>query len=225
MRLVFLGRPGAGKGTQAVRYAQEQKLPHVSTGDMLRGAVAKGTPAGLKAKAIMDKGGLVSDDVVLACVDERLESDAKAGFILDGFPRTMQQAKDLEAALAKRGMALDAVVNFDVPSDVIIPRMVGRRSCPKQGCGAVYHVTNNPPKVAGKCDRCGTDLVQRKDDKEDTVRERMRTYDEQTQPLVPYYEKKGLLVSVDAVATPDEVYKRLGAALAGKKPAKVGAKK
>lgn len=224
MRLVFLGRPGAGKGTQAVRFAQEQKLPHVSTGDMLRAAVAKGSPAGLKAKAIMDAGKLVGDDIVLACVEERLDSDAKGGFILDGYPRTMQQAKDLEAVMAKRGMSLDAAVNFDVPAELIVPRMIGRRSCPKTGCGAVYHVSAKPPKVAGKCDRCGTELVQRKDDKEEVVLDRLKTYEEQTQPLVPYYASKGLLVTIpsDEKATPDDVYGRLAKALAGRK--KVGAK-
>ena len=224
MRLVFLGRPGAGKGTQAVRYASDNKLPHVSTGDMLRAAVAKGSPAGLKAKAIMDAGKLVGDDIVLACVEERLDSDAKAGFILDGYPRTMQQAKDLEAAMAKRGMALDAAVNFDVPAELIVPRMIGRRSCPKTGCGAVYHVKNKPPKVDMKCDRCATELVQRKDDKEETVRARLDTYEKETQPLVPYYESKGLLITIpsDETTTPDDVYARLGKALKGRN--KVGAK-
>lgn len=215
MRLVFLGPPGAGKGTQAVRYAQENKLPHVSTGDMLRAAVQKGTPAGLKAKSIMESGGLVSDDVVLACVEERVDSDAKTGFILDGYPRNVQQANDLDGVLGKRSMTLDGCVNFDLAIDVIVPRMAGRRSCPK--CGSVFHVTGNPPKTAGKCDKGCGDLTQRADDKEDVVRERMRTYTLKTEPLIQHYQKKGLLITVDANGAPAEVYGRLGKALAGRK--------
>lgn len=133
MRFVFLGPPGAGKGTQAVQFAQARGITHVSTGDMLRSAVTRGTPAGKKAKPIMDAGGLVPDDIVLEMVDERLDGDAKAGFILDGYPRNVKQAEDLEGLLRKRGLALDAVVNFDLSEDVIVPRMAGRRSCPKDG--------------------------------------------------------------------------------------------
>ncbi|HVY60499.1 MAG TPA: adenylate kinase [Planctomycetota bacterium] len=220
MRLVFLGPPGAGKGTQAVRYAQEHKLPHVSTGDMLRAAVAAGSPAGKKAKPIMDAGGLVSDDIVLACVEERLDSDAKVGFILDGYPRNVQQATDLETVLGKRGMALDGCVNFELAIEAIVPRMAGRRSCPKDG--SVYHVTGNPPKVAGKCDKCGGDLVQRADDKEEVVRERMKTYAQKTEPLIEHYRRKGLLINVDADGGVDQVYGRLCDALKGR--SKVGAK-
>jgi adenylate kinase len=220
VRLVFLGPPGAGKGTQAVRYAQENKLPHVSTGDMLRAAVAAGTPAGKKAKGIMEAGGLVSDDIVLACVEERLDSDAKVGFILDGYPRNVQQAKDLEAVLGKRGMSLDGVVNFELAIESIVPRMAGRRSCPKDG--SVFHVTGNPPKVAGKCDKCGGDLVQRADDKEEVVRERMKTYAQKTEPLIQHYAGKGLIINVDADGNVEAVYKRLAEALKGRN--KVGAK-
>ena len=222
MRLVFLGPPGAGKGTQAVRYAKESTLPHVSTGDMLRDAVAKGTAAGKKAKPIMEAGGLVSDDIVLACVEERLGTDAKAGFILDGYPRNVQQAKDLETVLARHGMSLDGVVNFDLKIETIVPRMAGRRSCPKDG--AVYHVTGNPPKkAAGKCDLCGGDLVQRADDKEEVVRERMKTYAQKTEPLIQHYAEKGLIITVDADGGVEQVYKRLSDALKGRS-AKVGAK-
>ncbi len=214
MRLVFLGPPGAGKGTQAVRFAQERKLPHVSTGDMLRAAAAAGSPAGKLAKPIMESGGLVGDGIVLACVEERLDGDAKVGFILDGYPRNVSQAQDLERVLAKRGMALDGVVNFDLAIASIVPRMAGRRSCPSDG--AVYHVTGNPPKVAGKCDKCGAALVQRADDKEEVVRERMRTYAEKTAPLIKHYGDKGLLITVDADGGVDKVYGRLVDALAAR---------
>ena len=217
MRLVFLGPPGAGKGTQAITYAQRHKLPHVSTGDMLRAAVAKGSPAGLKAKPIMDAGGLVGDDIVLACVEERLDSDASVGFILDGYPRNVQQAKDLAAAMAKRGMKLDAVVNFDIPVEVIVPRMAGRRVALKSG--RTYHLTANPPKVAGKCDVTGEDLIQRDDDREEVVRKRMTTYAEKTEPLIRHYAAEGLLVTVDANGAMADVEARLEKALAGKKRA------
>ncbi len=214
MRLVFLGPPGAGKGTQAVRFAQAKGIAHVSTGDMLRSAVARGTAAGLKAKPIMESGGLVPDDVVLEMVEERVAGDAKTGFILDGYPRNPKQADDLAGVLAKHGQRLDGVANLDLPEDVIVPRMAGRRSCPKTGCGRVYHVVSNPPKKAGVCDDCGTALVQRPDDKEEVVRERMRTYREKTAPLIEYYRGKKLLITVDADGTVDEVARRLEDALA-----------
>jgi adenylate kinase len=218
MRLVFLGPPGAGKGTQAKRYAAENKLPHVSTGDMLREAVAKGTPAGKLAKPIMDAGGLVGDDIVLACVEERLEGDAKKGFILDGYPRNVKQAGDLEKALAKRGMRLDAVLNLDIPIDVIVPRMAGRRVALKSG--RTYHIVNNPPKVPGKCDETGEDLIQRPDDREEVVRERMRTYLEKTEPLIKHYGAQSILVTVDGNGGVDEVYGRIVTALGARRAAK-----
>jgi len=212
VRLVFLGPPGAGKGTQAIRYAAATKLPHVSTGDMLRAAVAKGTKAGLAAKSIMDAGGLVGDDIVLACVEERLDGDAKSGFILDGFPRNVKQAEDLDRVLSSRGMKLDAVLNMDIPIDVIVPRMSGRRVA--LGSGRTYHVTANPPKVEGKCDVSGEALIQRPDDREDVVRERMRTYAEKTEPLIKHYAAKGILLTVEANAGVDEVFGRIEKALA-----------
>ena len=211
MRLVFLGPPGAGKGTQAKRFAADNKLPHVSTGDMLREAVSKGTAAGLKAKSIMDAGGLVGDDIVLACVEERLEGDAKTGFILDGYPRNVKQAEDLDKALAKRGMSLDAVLNLDIPIDVIVPRMAGRRVALKSG--RTYHLVNNPPKVAGKCDETGEDLIQRPDDIEHVVRERMKTYLDKTEPLIKHYGAKSILVTVNGNGGVEDVYRRLSSAL------------
>jgi adenylate kinase len=219
VRLVFLGRPGAGKGTQALKFAQAKGLTHVSTGDMLRSAVARGTPAGKKAKAIMEAGKLVSDDIVLEMVGERLDSDAAAGFILDGYPRNEKQAEDLDELLKKRGLELDAAVNFELDESVIVPRMIYRRSCPKDG--AVYNIKLNPPKQDGVCDKCGAELVQRKDDREDVVRDRMAEYRRNTEPLGPFYAKKGLLVTVDANGGVDEVAarleKQLGARASGKR--------
>jgi adenylate kinase len=214
VRLVFLGPPGAGKGTQAVRFARECGIAHVSTGDMLRSAVAAGTPAGKKAKPIMEAGGLVPDEVVLEMVDERLASDAKKGFVLDGYPRNAKQAQDLAGLLERRGLRLDAAVNFELSEDVIVPRMAGRRSCPT--CGRVYHVKANPPRREGVCDDDGTALIQRADDREDVVRERMRTYHDKTAPLIAYYAARGQLVTVDAAGGVDDVYGRLERALAAR---------
>jgi adenylate kinase len=211
VRLVFLGPPGAGKGTQAVRFAKERGIAHVSTGDMLRSAVERGTPAGKKAKPIMEAGGLVPDEVVLEMVDERLGTDAAKGFVLDGYPRNVKQAQDLAGLLEKRGLRLDAAVNIELSEDVIVPRMAGRRSCPK--CGRVYNLQGNPPKKAGVCDDDGTALVQRPDDREEVVRERMRTYREKTAPLIEHYRGRGELVAVDGQGTPDEVYGKLVRAL------------
>lgn len=207
LRLVFLGPPGAGKGTQAKRLASQRGLAHVSTGDMLRSAVARGTEAGKKAKAIMDSGGLVPDEVVLEMVKERLDTDAAEGFILDGFPRTTKQAEDLEKTLADRSQALDAVVNFALPIDRAIQRFAGRRSCPK--CGEVYHIEAKPPKMHGACDKDGTALVQRPDDSPTVIRTRMAEYEDKTLPLILYYMREGLLLEVDADGDIEEVYGRL----------------
>ncbi|ODS91653.1 MAG: adenylate kinase [Comamonas sp. SCN 65-56] len=182
MRLILLGAPGAGKGTQAAFICKQFGIPQISTGDMLRAAVKAGTPLGVKAKAVMDSGALVSDDIIIGLVKERIaEPDCAKGFLFDGFPRTIPQADAMKAA----GVKLDYVLEIDVPFDAIIERMSGRRSHPASG--RTYHVTFNPPKVAGKDDVTGEPLVQRDDDKEETVKKRLQVYSDQTRPLVDYY--------------------------------------
>jgi adenylate kinase len=191
MRIMMLGAPGAGKGTVAQKLVEKYAIPQISTGDLLRAAVAAGTELGKKAKAIMDSGGLVSDDIVIGLVRERtLEPDAKGGFILDGFPRTVGQAEALEK-IAR----LDVVVNLEVPNQVIIDRLVARRTCKR--CKAIYNLKNVPPKVPGKCDACGGELYQRDDDKKEAIEARLDTYRRQTLPLVEHYSRKGLLHTVD----------------------------
>ncbi|HEY8414917.1 MAG TPA: adenylate kinase, partial [Thermaerobacter sp.] len=191
MRWIFLGPPGAGKGTQAARLAERAGVPQISTGDMLRAAVRAGTPLGLEAKRYMDAGQLVPDDVTIAIVRERLaQDDCRRGFLLDGFPRTVPQAEGLAAALEELGVGLDGVLYFDVPDEVVVERLSGRRVCPE--CQATYHVRFDPPREAGRCDRCGAALVQRHDDREETVRERLAVYRRQTEPLVDYYHRAGL---------------------------------
>jgi len=183
MKLILLGAPGAGKGTQAAFICKHYGIPQIATGDMLRAAVKAGTPLGLQAKAVMDAGALVSDDLIINLVKERLtQPDCRAGFLFDGFPRTIPQAE----ALKQAGVQLDAVLEFDVPFDAIIERISGRRSHP--GSGRTYHVKFNPPKVPGKDDVTGEPLVQRDDDKEETVRKRLEVYQQQTRPLVDYYQ-------------------------------------
>ncbi|PZN09417.1 MULTISPECIES: adenylate kinase [Thermaerobacter] len=197
MRWIFLGPPGAGKGTQAARLAQRAGVPQIATGDMFRAAVREGTPLGREAKRYMDAGQLVPDHVTLGLVRERLaQPDCRAGFLLDGFPRTVAQAEGLEAVLAELGVGLDGVLYFDVPDAVVVERLSGRRVCP--ACGATYHVRFDPPQVEGRCDRCGAELVQRPDDREETVRQRLEVYRRQTQPLVDYYRDAGLLHTVAA---------------------------
>ncbi|WP_440112343.1 adenylate kinase [Acidovorax sp. BL-A-41-H1] len=182
MRLILLGAPGAGKGTQATFICQKYGIPQISTGDMLRAAVKAGTPLGLQAKAVMDSGALVSDDIIIGLVKERItQADCANGFLFDGFPRTIPQADAMKAA----GVKLDYVLEIDVPFDAIIERMSGRRSHPASG--RTYHVKFNPPKVAGKDDVTGEDLIQREDDKEETVQKRLQVYSDQTRPLVDYY--------------------------------------
>ena len=205
MKIVMLGAPGAGKGTQAKMIAKKCDIPHISTGDIFRENIKNGTPLGAKAKTYMDKGLLVPDELVCDLVVDRIQQDdCKNGYILDGFPRTIPQAQALEDALTKIGQKLDYAIDIEVPDENIIRRMSGRRSCPK--CGAIYHVVNNPPKKEGVCDTCGHPLVLRDDDKPETVQTRLNVYHEQTQPLIDYYDKKKILVTVDGTQSMDQVF-------------------
>lgn len=205
MRLVLLGAPGSGKGTQAQRLQARHGVPQVSTGDLLREAVAAGTPLGRAARSVMDAGQLVADDIMLGIIRERLaQPDAARGFILDGFPRTIAQADGLGRLLGELGIALDSVVLMEIDPDVLRRRLTGRRTCRR--CGRVFHVESNPPKPGEPCtDGKPHDLFQRPDDDERTVRERLAVYGERTQPLIDYYERKGLLRRVDADGTLDAV--------------------
>src|SRR5262245_23704821 len=197
MRVVFLGPPGSGKGTQAARIAAEHSVPHVATGDLFRAAVAEGSDLGKRVKEFMQAGKLVPDDLVNETVDWRLKKpDCARSFILDGYPRTVPQAEALDRALASRGQVLDAVVSFVIDDEVLVARAEGRLVC--RGCGAPYNAASAPPKAAGNCDRCGQPLYRREDDRPDVVRERLRVYREQTRPLVAYYEQKAILRTVDA---------------------------
>ena len=191
MNIVLLGAPGAGKGTQAAKLVEEFSTPHISTGDMLRAAVAAGTELGQKAKSYMDVGNLVPDDVIIGIVKERLaQSDCENGFVLDGVPRTVAQAEALDEA----GVRIDRVVNIQVEDDAIVRRMSGRRVC--SDCGASYHTDYKPSKIDGVCDKCGGKLVIRKDDQESIVKDRLQVYHDLTEPLIAYYEKKGVLKTV-----------------------------
>ncbi|HID42740.1 MAG TPA: adenylate kinase [Archaeoglobaceae archaeon] len=204
MNLILLGAPGAGKGTQAKAIVEKYGIPQISTGDMLREAVAKGTELGKKAKEYMDKGELVPDEVVIGIVRDRLqEKDTEKGFILDGFPRTIKQAEALDEMLSELKKDIDAVINVAVPEEEVVKRIVNRRSC--KNCGAVYHLIYKPPKEEGKCDKCGGELYLRDDDKEETVRERFSVYRAQTEPLIEYYSKKGLVKNIDGTKSIDEV--------------------
>ncbi|MCD7920803.1 MAG: adenylate kinase [Clostridiales bacterium] len=200
MKLILLGAPGAGKGTQAEIISKKRNIPTISTGNILRSAVRNGTPVGLKAKAYMDAGALVPDEVIIGVIGERLqEADAQNGYILDGVPRTIAQAEALENA----GIQFDAVVSIEVPDAEIEQRMTGRRSCP--ACGATYHIVANPPKQEGICDLCGETLGQRRDDRPETVKNRLATYHEQTEPLKDFYAQRGLLKVVDVRGSVEEV--------------------
>jgi adenylate kinase len=207
--VILLGGPGAGKGTQAERIVTEYKLPHISTGEMLRAAVARGSQMGREAQKYMESGALVPDEVVIGVVRERLaEPDAGDGFLLDGFPRTIPQAEQLDAMLAEAGREVTHVVLIDVPADELVQRIAGRRSCPQ--CGKLYNVTFDPPKVDGICDVDGAALVQRADDNEETVRNRIGVYEQQTAPLIGYYTSKGVLESAfGGGKRPDEVYEQV----------------
>lgn len=213
MRLVLLGAPGSGKGTQAQRMQARHGVPQVSTGDLLREAVAAGTPLGRAAKVVMDAGQLVADDIMLGIIRERLaRPDAARGFILDGFPRTIAQADGLAGQLVDLGVSLDAVVLLDIDPEILLRRMAGRRSCRR--CGRVFHVETNPPRPGDRCTHGGPhDLFQRPDDNEETVRQRLAVYALRTQPLIEYYAKKGMLRRIDANGTLDQVDARLAAVL------------
>lgn len=215
MRLILLGPPGAGKGTQAAWIVSRYRIPQLSTGEMLREAVAKGTEVGRQAKTVMERGELVSDEIINRIVAERIdEPDCAKGFILDGFPRTVPQAKALDRMLAERGLKLDAVVEIRVDDDALVERISGRFSCAQ--CGAGYHDTFKPTKAPGVCDECGgREFVRRKDDNAETVKARLAAYHAQTAPLLPFYDRKGLLRTVDGMAGIDEVTLAIGRALEG----------
>jgi adenylate kinase len=203
-RVIFLGAPGAGKGTQARRLAAESGVPQVATGDMLREAVAGGTPLGREAKRYMESGALVPDEVVIGLVDERLaQPDARPGYVLDGFPRTVAQAEALDALLRRRGQELDRVIFFDVSRGELVRRLTGRRIC--RQCGTAFHLVSAPPRAAGRCDQCGGELYQREDDAEATVARRLDVYATQTAPLLDYYKNRGLLVRVAGEGAVGEV--------------------
>ncbi|WP_077368824.1 adenylate kinase [Anaerosalibacter sp. Marseille-P3206] len=206
MRLVLLGPPGAGKGTQAAQITKRYNIPHISTGDIFRDNIKRGTDLGKKAKEYMDSGLLVPDDIVVSIVKDRLtKDDCKDGFLLDGFPRTVNQAHALDEALGEMSLKLDNVINIDVAKEALISRAIGRRIC--KGCGATYHIEFNPPKQNGKCDVCGEELYQRDDDTEETVARRIEVYMEQTKPLIDYYSKKGIIINVDGKQSIEGVFK------------------
>jgi adenylate kinase len=209
MNIILFGAPGAGKGTQASLISKKLGIPTVSTGNIIRDAISRGTQAGLEAKEYVDRGELVPDEAVIRMLKDRISrEDCSKGYILDGFPRTIAQAQ----ALSEMGVSVDKVIFLEVDDEVIEKRMSGRRVCPK--CGETYHIINNPPKSGSVCDRCGTGLVQREDDKPETVGERLRVYHEQTEPLKEYYEKKNMLTQVDGSGkvedTAAQIFKALG---------------
>lgn len=214
MRLIFLGPPAAGKGTQARRLAQEYDIPHISTGDILRAAINEGTYLGGEAKRYMDHGALVPDDVMIGIITERLRKhDCAGGFILDGFPRTIQQAEALAKLLKSMNTPLNYVVNMAVPVEEIVRRLKGRLTC--QNCGRMFNLMLDPPKTSGRCDCCGGLLIQRVDDRIDTVHERLEVYRQSTQPLIEYYSARGLLTTIDGTGTIDAIAKRIGEAVGG----------
>ena len=216
MHILLMGPPGAGKGTQAEKLIDAYKIPHISTGDMFRAAVSQGTELGKEAKRYMDAGGLVPDVVTIGIVREGLaKPECAKGFILDGFPRTQEQAVALDGILQDLGIKLTGVVNIEVPDKDLVARVTGRRICKK--CGATYHITFNPPKVEGICDKCGGDLYQRDDDKAETVKHRLAAYHSQTEPLISYYKKQGVYIEVDGTQPIDKVYNNVKSSLDSRK--------
>jgi adenylate kinase len=214
VRLVLLGPPGAGKGTQARILRERAGVPQIASGDLLRAAVLEKSALGVEAASYMDRGQLVPDDLVLRLIGERIaREDARIGFILDGFPRSVKQAEALALMIGAEGVALDKVVAMSVPDEELVKRISGRRTCSK--CQTMYHVVFDPPKTAGICDKCGGDLYQREDDAEETVRERLKVYAETTRPLIEHYGRIGILSQIDGLGSPDEVERRLLVALDG----------
>ncbi|WP_027437061.1 adenylate kinase [Lachnospira multipara] len=208
MKIIMLGAPGAGKGTQAKRIAEKYSIPHISTGDIFRANIKNNTELGQKAKTYMDKGELVPDELVVDLIMDRFkQADAANGYVLDGFPRTIPQAEALDKALEANGESVDFAINVEVPDENIINRMGGRRAC--VGCGATYHIQFNAPKVEGICDTCGEKLILRDDDKPETVKNRLSVYHDQTQPLIDYYNKKNVLREVDGTQAMDDVFKAI----------------
>lgn len=205
MKIIMLGAPGAGKGTQAKMIADKYGVPHISTGDIFRANIKNGTELGMEAKKYMDQGLLVPDELTVKILLDRVaKDDCEKGYVLDGFPRTIPQAEVLEEALANIGDKIDFAIDVDVPDENIVRRMSGRRAC--LSCGATYHIEHVPPKTEGICDRCGKELVLRDDDKAETVKNRLNVYHEQTQPLIEFYEKKGVLKSVDGTVDMQDVF-------------------
>jgi len=208
MNLILLGPPGAGKGTQAQRIVERYHIPQISTGDILRAAVKDGTPLGMKAKGFMDRGQLVPDEIVIGTIEERLKAkDCDPGFILDGFPRTIPQAEALQSILTKIGKRIDHVINIEVPSEELVRRLAGRRTC--KNCGAMFHLLFQSPKKQGICDRCGGLLYQRADDNEETIRTRLKEYENQTAPLIQYYRGKKNLRSIQGMGGPDQIFDQI----------------
>ncbi len=208
MNLILLGPPGAGKGTQAQRIADRYRIPQISTGDILRASVKESTPLGMKARGFMDQGQLVPDGIVIGIIEERLKAkDCDSGFILDGFPRTIPQAEALQPILTKIGKKIDHVINMVVDPEELVHRLTGRRTC--KNCGAMFHLLFQPPKKKEICDRCGGTLYQRADDKEETIRTRLKEYEKQTAPLIQYYQGKKTLRSIQGVGGPDQIFDQI----------------
>ena len=212
MKIVMLGAPGAGKGTQAIKIADKYDIPHISTGDIFRANIKGGTELGQKAKSYIDKGELVPDEVTIGMLLDRIaQDDCKNGYVLDGFPRTIPQAESLTEALKSQGDKIDFALNIDVPDEAIIERMSGRRACPK--CGATYHIVYAAPKTENICDKCGTELIIRSDDKPETVKDRLNVYHQQTEPLIAYYKTAGVLREVDGTQELPKVFEDVVAIL------------
>ena len=212
MKIIMLGAPGAGKGTQAKKIAEKYQIPHISTGDIFRSNIKEGTELGMKAKAYMEQGGLGPDELTIGLLMDRIQKDdCKNGYVLDGFPRTIPQAESLTNALNERNQKIDYAVNVDVPDENIVNRMSGRRAC--LSCGATYHIVYIPSKVEGICDVCGDKLVLRDDDKPETVKKRLSVYHDQTQPLIDYYKEAGVLANVDGTQDMEKVFSDIVAVL------------